>query len=101
MVEHDGTGGISVSRQVVEDVDKEAEVTPMSVQGEQTASQEERKEATSDLTAVPTTIMAMMTTTAVRRARFLEDDVNDGIDGREKEINTNKIGNMQFDMISK
>ena len=60
MAEHDGSGTV-VSRQAVEDVDKEADVTPMLVQGEQTGGHEESKDVTSCLTVGPTMIMMTMT----------------------------------------
>ena len=88
MVEHDGTGTV-VSRRAVEDVDKDAEGTPMSAQGKQTGGQEEHKEAPSDLTVAPTTITVpppptTTTTTIARRARFLENDGDERIDPRER-----------------
>ena len=42
MAEHDGTGTVG-SRRTSEEVDKDAEVIPMSVQGEPTGGQEESK----------------------------------------------------------
>ena len=85
MAEHNGTGTV-VSRRAVEDVDKDAEGTPMSAQGEQTGGQEESKEAPSDLIVAPTTITAppLPTTTTARRTRFLENDGDDRIDPRER-----------------
>ena len=74
----------------------------MLVQDEQTGGQEESKEATSDLTVVPTTIMAMMTMTTmtVRRARFWRMTVMMGLIRGQKKMNANRLGNMQFDTIS-
>jgi len=87
MAERDGTGTV-VSRRTSEEVDKDAEVIPMSVQGEPTGVQEESKEAPSELTVAPTTITAplppTMTTTTARRARFLEYDGDERIDPRER-----------------
>ena len=61
----------------------------MSVQGEPTGSQEESKEAPSELTVAPTTITApplptTTTTTTARRARFLEYDGVERTDPRER-----------------
>ena len=61
MAGNDGTGTV-VSRRAAEDVDKDAEGTPMSAQGEQNGSQEENKGATSDFTAAPTTITCLLYT---------------------------------------